>query len=85
VVAETSRSSEVRLLGEIRNGASRRAPARRGYFRAARHRRAARGLRVTEDQIELMNSEVTEHRALFLVATIPIGIEDDPKPVASAK
>jgi hypothetical protein len=32
----------------------RRAGAKRRYFRAARDRRVARGLRVTEEQIELM-------------------------------
>jgi hypothetical protein len=40
---------------------------------------------VTEDQIVLMNREVTAHGALFLVATVPTGIQDDPKPVARAK
>jgi hypothetical protein len=33
---------------------------------------------VTDDQIDLMNREVTAHRALFLVATLATGIQDDP-------
>jgi hypothetical protein len=40
---------------------------------------------VTEDQIVLMNREVEAHGALLLVATVPSGIQDDPKPVARAK
>jgi hypothetical protein len=36
---------------------------------------------VTEEQIELMNREVTAHGALFLVVTLATGIQDDPKPV----
>ena len=40
---------------------------------------------LTEEQIELMNREVTAHGALFLIATIPTGIQDDPKPLARAK
>ena len=35
---------------------------------------------VTDDQIELMNREVKAHGALFLVATIATGIQDDPNP-----
>jgi hypothetical protein len=41
--------------------------------------------RVTEDEIDLMNSEVKAHHALFLVATISTGIQDDPNPVFRAK
>jgi hypothetical protein len=33
---------------------------------------------VTDDQIDLMNREVTAHGALFLVATFATGIQDDP-------
>ena len=40
---------------------------------------------VTEEQIVLMNREVTAHGALFLVATIATGIQDDPKPVFREK
>jgi len=40
---------------------------------------------VTDDQIELMNREVTAHRVLFLVATIATGIQDDPNPEFRAK
>jgi hypothetical protein len=40
---------------------------------------------VTDDQIELMNREVTKHSALFLVATVATGIQDDPKPIFRAK
>jgi hypothetical protein len=40
---------------------------------------------VTDDQIALMNREVTARGALFLVATIPTGIQDDPSPVFRAK
>ena len=41
--------------------------------------------RVTDDQIELMNREVTAHGALFLVATIATGIQDDPNAEFRAK
>jgi hypothetical protein len=40
---------------------------------------------VTEEQIVLMNREVTAHGALFLVATIATGIQDDPKPLFREK
>lgn len=41
--------------------------------------------RVTDEQIELMNREVTAHGALFLVATLATGIQDDPNPQFRAK
>lgn len=41
--------------------------------------------RVTDDEIDLMNREVTAHGALFLVATIATGIQDDPNPKFRAK
>jgi hypothetical protein len=40
---------------------------------------------VTDDQIDLMNREVTAHEALFLVATLAAGIQDDPDPQSRAK
>jgi len=40
---------------------------------------------VTDDQIDLMSREVTDHGALFLVATIATGIQDDPNPEFRAK
>jgi len=40
---------------------------------------------VTDDQIELMNREVTDHGALFLVATLATGIQDDPNPEIRTK
>lgn len=40
---------------------------------------------VTDDQIDLMNREVKAHGALFLVATLGTGIEDDPNPEFRAK
>ena len=40
---------------------------------------------VTDDEIALMNREVTARGALFLVATIATGIQDDPSPDLRAK
>jgi hypothetical protein len=40
---------------------------------------------VTDDQIDLMNREVTAHGARFLVATLATGIQDDPNPEFRAK
>jgi hypothetical protein len=40
---------------------------------------------VTDDQIDLMNREVTDHGALFLVATAGTGIQDDPNAGFRAK
>jgi hypothetical protein len=36
--------------------------------------------RVTDDEVDLMNREVKAHGALFLVATLATGIQDDPNP-----
>jgi hypothetical protein len=40
---------------------------------------------VTDEQIALMNQEVKAHGALFLVATLATGIQDDPNPQFRAK
>ncbi len=40
---------------------------------------------VTDDEIAMMNREVKAHGALFLVATVGTGIQDDPNPKFRAK